>query len=168
MAGNSVLQQNMDPAKKRVLDELVKKYRGDEGERLAFLPLLEWLEDKDATMILGQKCMLTLFHGQIEQELSGDLLLPDPVDKKIAVVEKVAESVGLILDVSAIELKVNNLMVEYVGQLGTQSVFVMKSRLQNLPVPQQLNRHGKEQWRKTLAMFKQILDPPRSRHFQVC
>ena len=94
----------------------------------------------------------------MEQELSGDLLLPEPVDKKIAAVEKVAECVGLNLDISAIELEVNDLLVKYVGQLGTQSVAAMTSRLQNLTVPQGLNRHEKQQWRKTLAMFKQILD----------
>ena len=100
--------------------------------------------------------MLTLFHQQIEQELSGDLLLP--IDKQIAVVEKVAESVGLDLDISTIELEVNNLLVEYVGQLGTQPVSVMTSRLQSLTVPQALNNHEKQQWKKTLAMFKRILD----------
>ena len=158
MPGHPPPQQNIGPDKKRVLDELVKKYRGDEGERIAVLPLLEWLEDKDATVILGQKNMLELFHGQIEQELSGDLRLPEPVDKKIAAVEKVAESVGLNLDVCAIELKVNNLMVEFVGQLGSQSVTVMKSGLQNLLVPQGINRHQRDKWKKNLAMFKQILD----------
>ena len=100
--------------------------------------------------------MLELFHELIEQELSADLLLP--IDKQIAVVEKVAESVGLNLDVGAIDLEVENLLVEFVGQLGSQPVSVMKSRLQNLTVPQGLNRHEKQQWRKTLAMFKQILD----------
>ena len=84
-------------------------------------------------MILSQKSMLTLFHQQMEQELSGDLLLPEPVDKKIAVVEKVAESAGMDLDIAALELQVENLMIEYVGQLGLQAVTVMKSRLQNLP-----------------------------------
>ena len=141
LPGHPILQQNADPAKKRLLDELVKKYRGDEGERLAVLPLLEWLGDeketnRDATVICSQKSMLTLFHQQMEKELSGDLQLPEPVDKKIAVVEKVAESVGLLLDIHAIELDVENLMVEFLGQLGSQSVTAMMSRIQNLPVPE--------------------------------
>merc|ERR1719458_1248663 len=72
--GHPVLHQDTDPAKKCLLEELVKKYRGEEGERLAVLPLLEWLEHRDATIILGQKNMLELFHQQMEQELSRDLL----------------------------------------------------------------------------------------------
>ena len=122
--GHLVLQQqNIDPAKKGVLKELVNKWRGEEGERLAVLPLLGWLGDeeetnRDVTVILGQKSVLTLVHQQMEQELSGDLQLPEPVDKKIAVVEKVAESVGLLLDIHAIELDVENLMVEYVALQG--------------------------------------------------
>ena len=158
--GHPVLQQASDPAKKRILDELVKKYRGEEDERLAVLPLLEWLEDKDATVILAQKSMLQLFDQQLEQELSSvsDRRLHDPVLKKMAVVEKVAESVGLDLDIVAIELEVENLMVEYVGQLGTQPVSDMKSRLQNLPVPQGLNRHKRLEWKKNLVMLRQILD----------
>ena len=161
--GHPVLYQNTDPAKKRLLEELVKKYRGEEGERLAVLPLLEWLgneeeTNRDATVIQSQKSVLTLVHQQMEQELSGDLQLPEPVDKKIAVVEKVAESVGLLLDIHAIELDVENLMVEYLGQLGSQSVTVMMSRIQNLPIPPGLNRHKRVQWRKDLAMLEQILN----------
>ena len=59
--------------------------------------------------------MLQLVHQQMEQELSNDPLLSDPLDRKIAVVEKVAESVGLNLDVPAIELQAKDLMVEFVG-----------------------------------------------------
>ena len=94
----------------------------------------------------------------MEKELSSDLLLPEPVDKKIAVVEKVAESAGMDLDIAALELQVENLMIEYVGQLGLQAVTVMKSRLQNLPVPQGLNRYHREQWKKNLTMFERILN----------
>ena len=158
LPGHPVLHQNTDPDKKRVLDELVKKYRGDDGERLAVLPLLEWLEHRDATVILGQKNMLELFHQQMELELSGDLLLPQPIDQKIATVEKVAESVGLNLDIGAIELEVNNLQVEYVGQLGTQLVSTMKSRLQSLSVPPGLNKFKRQEWGKKLDMLLQILD----------
>ena len=159
----SLISSVIDLAKKRVLEELVKKYRGDEGERLAVLPLLEWLGDKkasnrDATVICSQKSMLTLFHQQMEQELSGDLQLPEPVDKKIAVVEKVAESVGLLLDIHAIELDVENLMVEYLGQLGSQSVTVMMSRIQNLPVPQGLNKYRRAERKRNVEMLLQILD----------
>ena len=148
----------MGTEKKRLLDELVKKYRGEEGERLAVLPLLEWLEHRDATIILGQKNMLELFHQQMEQELSRDLLLPQPVDQKVVVVEKVAESVGLDLDIGAIELEVNNLLVEFVGQCGYQSVAAMKSRLQSLPVPQGVNKFKREEWKKNLAMLLNFLN----------
>ena len=148
----------MSPEKRRLLDELVKKYRGEEGERLAVLPLLEWLEHRDATVILGLKNMLELFHQQMEQELSGDLLLPQPVDQKVAVVEKVAESVGLDLDIGAIELEVNNLLVEFVGQCGYQSVAAMKSRLQSLTVPQGVNKFKREEWKKNLAMLLNFLN----------
>ena len=162
-AGHPPPQQNIDPAKKRVLDDLVQKYRGEEGERLAVLPLLEWFGDKketnrDATVICGQKSMLQLVHQQMEQELSNDPLLSDPLDRKIAVVEKVAESVGLHLDVPAIELQAKDLMVEFVGQLGSQPVAVMRSRLQTLLVPQGLNRHEREQRKKNLEMLQEILD----------
>ena len=161
--GHPVLQQNTDSAKKRVLDELVKKFGGEEGERLAVLPILGWFADenatnRDATVICGQKSMLTLIHHQMEKELSGDLLLPQPVDKKIAGIEKVAESVGLDLDIATIELEVENLMIHYVGRLGSQSVLAMKSRLQNLSIPQGLNKYKRQEWPKSLAMFKKILD----------
>ena len=74
--GHPVLYQNTDPAKKRLLEELVKKYRGEEGERLAVLPLLEWLgneeeTNRDATVILAQKSMLTLVHQPLQLALDS-------------------------------------------------------------------------------------------------
>ena len=100
--------------------------------------------------------MLELFHQQIERELSRDNLAP--IDEKIAVVEKVAESVGFDLNITAIELEVENLLVEFVGQLGTQSVVAMKSRLQSLMDPQGLNRFKRQEWRKKLNMLLQIIN----------
>ena len=99
-----------DPEKKRILEELEKKYRGEEGERAAILPLIEWLSDssatnRDATMILGQKSSLDLVEQSMEDELAADVF-PEPIDKKIAIVEKVAEAVGLKLDIQAIEAEV--------------------------------------------------------------
>ena len=145
----------------------MKKYRGEEGERLAVLPLLEWLGDKnssnrEATVIVGQKSTLELFQQEIEQELAHSSNPPsEPVDGKIAVLEKLAESAGLDLDVQQIEQETENLIVEFLGQPGPQSQSVMRSRLQNPTVPQQgLNRHQREQRKKDVAkaMLLQILD----------
>ena len=112
------------------------------------LPLLEWLGDenssnRDGTVIVGQKSTLELFQQEIERELASSTNPPsEPVDGKIAVLEKLAESAGLDLDVQQIEQETENLIVECLGQPGPQSQSVMRSRLQNPPVPQQgLNRH---------------------------
>jgi len=164
--GSPHLQQNCDSNKRRLLDELVKKYRGEEGERLAVLPLLEWLGDKnvvnrDSTVVLGQKSTLELFQQHIEQELSTDPIT-EPVDRKIAITEKLAESVGLALNVQLIEQEAENLIVEYLGQQGLQSMSVMRNSLQS---PPGLNRHQKAQKKKDVAMLLQILDDNASQQF---
>ena len=109
--------------------------------------------------------MLTLFHQQMKQELSNDPSLPEPVDKKIAVVEKVSESVGVILDIPAIEVEAKSLMHKLVGGLGPQPVIVLRSKLQNLPSEppwppggQRPNKHQRQKWKKNLELFRQILD----------
>ena len=56
-------------------------------------------------MILGQKSSLDLVQQSMEDELAADVF-QEPIDKKIAVVEKVAEAVGLKLDIQAIETEV--------------------------------------------------------------
>ena len=86
----SQIASAVEPKKKRILEELEKKYRGEEGERAAILPLIEWFSDssainKDATMILGQKSSLELVQQSMEDELAADVF-PEPIDKKIAVV----------------------------------------------------------------------------------
>ena len=45
-------------------------------------------------MILGQKSSLDLVQQSMEDEVAADVF-QEPIDKKIAVVEKVAEAVGL-------------------------------------------------------------------------
>ena len=108
--------------------------------------------------------MLTLFYQQMKQELSNDPSLPEPVDKKIAVVEKVSESVGVILDIPAIEVEAKSLMHKLVGGLGPQPVIFLRSKLQNLPSEppwppggQRPNKHQRQKWKKNLEFFWQIL-----------
>ena len=126
------------------------------------LPLLEWLRNKkvvnrDSTVVLGQKSTLELFQQHIEQELSTDPLT-EPVDRKIAITEKLAESVGLALNVQLIEQEAENLIVEYLGQPGLQSMSVMRNSLQSPAMPPGLNRHQKAQRKKNVATLLQILD----------
>ena len=123
----------MDRDKRNVLEELKKKYRGEEGERSVVLPLLEWFSDsaatkRDGTMILGQKSTLEL----VEQSMYSDLLrdtFQEPIDRKIATVEKVAEAVGLKLDTLALNAEAEAVMLDFVGQIGPQPVADMKSKI---------------------------------------
>ena len=144
------------------LDKLVDKFRGEEGERLAVLPLLEWLGDKtatnrDAQVIIGQKSTMNLFEQRIEQELSAFQL--SPVEKNIALVQIVAWCMGIDLDTPSMDQQVEDFMKEYVGQLGLQSVAGMKHRLENLPVPASgLNRDGRAQRKKNISELKHILN----------
>ena len=151
---NPGLQQNV------LLNKLVDKFRGEEGERLAVLPLLEWFGDKtatnrDAQVILGQKSTMDLFEQRIEQEL---LAFQSPVEKNIALIQIVAWCMGIDLDTPSMDHQVEDFMNEYLGQLGLQSVAGMKHRLDNLPVPAGLNRDGRAQRKKNISELKQILN----------
>ena len=89
------------------------------------LPLLQWLGDKnssnrDGTVIVDQKSTLELFQQEIERELASSTNPPsEPVDGKIAVLEKLAQSAGLDLDVQQIEQETENLIAEYFGPTRT-------------------------------------------------
>ena len=158
--------RNKDPGlpQNRLLDNLVHKFRGEEGERLAVLPLLEWLGDKtatnrDAQVILGQKSTMELFEERIKQELPAfHWNFQSPIEKDIALVKIVAWCMGIDLDTPSMDQKVEDFMIEYVGQLGLQSVAGMKHRLENLPVPAGLNRDGRAQRKKNISQLKKILD----------
>ena len=135
-----------------------------ENDLLCF-PSWSGNKDKDSTVILGQKSSLELFQQKIEQELSTDLLLPEPVDKKIALVEKLAQCVGLDLNISHLEEQTKNLIVDCLGQTGSQAISDMKSRLQSPTVPQGLGRHQSAQRKKDVAMLTQIIDDNSSQQF---
>ena len=97
----------MDNDKKKVIDEMIKKFKGEEGERLAMLPIIRWLDDKgaqnkDATVISSQKSTSELVEQTMEQILMDDTF-DDLLDKKSCTVEKVAEAVGINLQISSIE-----------------------------------------------------------------
>ena len=62
-------------------------------------------------MILGQKSSLDLVQQSMEDEVAADVF-QEQIDKKIAVVEKVAEAVGLKLDIQAIEAELQNILNE--------------------------------------------------------
>ena len=124
--------KNMDDDEKKVIDEMIKKFKGEEGEKLAMLPIIRWLDDKgaqnkDATVILSQKSTLELVEQTMEQILMDDTF-DDLLDKKICTVEKVAEAVGIDLQISSIEDEANNIMVEFFGQTGSLSTVFCPSR----------------------------------------
>ena len=153
--------------KQKILEEIVNKYRGEEAERMTVLPLLEWLSEngatnRDAVVIVGQRCTFEIVEKCISQEISE---IPDGIDKDIVVVEKVAEAVGKVIDMTSIENEVKDIMIEYVGQLGTQSVGEMRNRLQNLTVPPGLTKYQREKREKTAAMIIDILN--NSKHTDV-
>ena len=124
--------KNMDDDEKKVIDEMIKKFKGEEGERLAMLPIIRWLDDKgaqnkDATVISSQKSTSELVEQTMEQILMDDTF-DDLLDKKICTVEKVAEAVGINLQISSIEDEANNIMVEFFGQTGSLSTVFCPSR----------------------------------------
>ena len=65
---------------------------------------------------------------------------------------------GIDLDIPSIDHKVEDFMKEYVGQLGLQSVTGMKHRLENLPVPSDLNKAGREKRKKNISELIHILN----------
>ena len=97
---------NMDPAKKRAIEELIKKFRGEEGERAALLPVLEEFAQQDVTVICGQKSTLELVEDAIRRELAQDQLAA--IDRRIVIVEKTAEALGINLDMPAVEAEVQS------------------------------------------------------------
>ena len=125
--------KNMDNDEKKVIDEMIKKFKGEEGERLAMMPIIRWLDDKgaqnkDATVMSSQKSTLLELVEQTMEQILMDDTFDDLLDKKICTVEKVAEAVGINLQISSIEDEANNIMVEFFGQTGSLSTVFYPSR----------------------------------------
>ena len=149
----------MDPAKKRAIEELIKKYRGEEGERAALLPVLEEFEEQDVTVICGQKSTMELVEDAISRELAQDQLAA--IDRSIVLVEKTAEAFGIDLDMPAVEAEVQSTITSFLGQVGPQPVAAMRATLtavQQAPPPPGLNRYHRDQRKKTAAMLMDILN----------
>ena len=149
----------MDPAKRRTLEDLMKKYRGEEAERAALLPLLEEFKDQDVTVICGHKSTMDLVEDTISKELANEQMTQ--CDREIAVVEKTAKVFGISLDIPAIEAEVQNMMREFLGLVGAQSVATMSARMvavQQGPLPPGLNNPQKKIRKNNIAMLIDILD----------
>jgi hypothetical protein len=149
----------MDPAKKRAIEELIKKFRGDEGERAALLPVLEEFDQQDVTVICGQKSTLELVEDAIGRELAQDQLAE--IDRRIVTVEKTAEAFGITLDIAAVEAEVRSTITTFLRQTGPQPVAAMIARVtavQQAAPPSGLNRHQRDQRKKTAAMLLAILN----------
>ena len=150
---------NMDPAKKRAIEELIKKFRGEEGERAALLPVLEEFAQQDVTVICGQKSTMELVEDAFSRELAQDQLAP--IDKCIVIIEKTAEAFGVTLDIPAVETEVQGIINDFLGQTGPQPVAAMIARVtavQQAPPLSGLNRYQRDQRRKTAKMLLDILN----------
>ena len=154
--------ENMDVEKKKIVEDLIKKFRGEEGERLVILPLIEWLavkgaKDREATVILGQKSTLELVEQTMQQILNDDSF-NDPIDKQIYTVEKVAEAVGIDLQISSIEEEARKILTEFFGNTDIKSTADMKDALDNFSPTQGLNKFKREKIKKNMKMLWEILN----------
>ena len=146
----------MDPVKKRVITELMKKYKGEEAERLAVLPLIQTFDQEVGTLILGQKSSLDLIEQTIEQELIADF--PDRRDRVIKTIEKVAETVGLDLGIPKIEKETKDIMDEFFK--GLSSTADMSFAVQNSANPANINKYERIKRDNIRKMLLQILSNP--------
>ena len=126
---------------------------------LPFLEGLSKMSDKpDATVIMGQKSTLELVEDHMEKLLANDTF-PDPIDRELAIAEKVAEAVGIILDLPTIDQDVDATIINYLGQTGVQPVANMMSRVvtqEGTTIPG-LTKFEKMQRSKKLNSIKDIL-----------
>ena len=70
--------------------------------------------------------------------------------------EKVAEAVGLKLDIPAVETESEAIMIDFLGHLGSQPVADMKLKIQNRTDP------AKSKWKNTKKMLLEILNTTNS------
>ena len=156
---NTANSVNMDPAKRKTLEDLMKKNCGEEAERATLLPLLEEFKDQDVTVICGQKSNMELVEDTISKELAKDAMTQ--VNREMAVVEKTAQVFGISLDIPDIEAEVQNMMAEFLGLVGPQPVATMVTRMvavQQVGSPSGTNRFQKEKRKKDIAMILDILN----------
>jgi len=156
---NTAHSVNLNSEKKKTIEDLMKKNRGEEAERAALLPLLEEFKEQDVTVICGHKSTMELVEDTISKELANDLMTQ--CDREIAVVEKTAKFFGILLDIPAIEAEVQNMMIEFLGLVGVQPVTTMVARMvavQQVSPPPGLNKFQKEMRKKNIAMLLDILD----------
>ena len=156
---NTAHSVNMNREKRKAIEDLMKKNRGEEAERAALLPLLEEFKDQDVTVICGQKSNMELVEDTISTELANEQMTQ--CDREIAVVEKTAEFFGISLDIPAIEAEVQNMMTDFLGLVGAQPVATMLTRMvavQQVLPPRGLSRFQKEIRKKNIAMLIDILD----------
>ena len=156
---NTANSVNLLPDKRKAIEDLMKKYRGEEAERAALLPLLEEFKDQDVTVICGQKSNMELVEDTISKELANVPM--SQCDREISVVEKTAKVFGISLDIPDIEVEVQNMMTEFLGLGGPQPVATMKARLvavQQVESPPGLNKFQKKIRKKNIAKLIDILD----------
>ena len=89
------------------------KFKGEDAERKALLPVLQMFDKEVGTMILGQKSILDLVEQTLRQELSK--YFKDGQDLRIKTMEKVARAIGIDFDLSNIELQAESVINTFVG-----------------------------------------------------
>ena len=144
-----------DPAKKKVIGDLVDKFKGEDAERKALLPVLQMFDKEVGTMILGQKSNLDLVEQTLRQELIKDF--KDGQDLRIKTMEKVARAIGIDFDLSNIELQAESVINTFVGTQRPSSAAEWTEAVKYSP---NLGRYNKFEKKKTQKMLLDILMHP--------
>ena len=137
------------------MGDLVDKFKGEDAERKALLPVLQMFDKEVGTMILGQKSNLDLVEQTLRQELSKDF--KDGQDLRIKILEKVAGAVGIDLDISNIELQAESVIKTFVGNQRPSSAAEWTEAVKNSP---NLGKYNKFEKKKTQNMLLDYLKHP--------
>ena len=129
------------------------KYRGEHGEVQVLKPLIKALQKEKATIICSHKTRI----DTLEKALRNQLQLDNAPNPAMQLGLKLAEAIGLDLDIKQIKKEVKEFITTHFGQGGNQKVTEMKTWIKRSRANTTLNKWKRMHQDKKLKVLEKML-----------
>ena len=147
---------NLDPAKKKILQEMQKKYGGEKGEAEVMVAVMDAMAGQEGLVMLGHKTALSLVEDTFRKELEK-AAVPEE-DRQMEVLEKLFSYIGVTPDRSKMQGEAEKEVLQYFGSLGVQTGAAVESTIARQRVNVDGNKHDKARMRHTMNTLQKAVD----------
>ena len=160
---NVLSDPKLDSEKKKIIQEMQKKYGGEKGEAEVLTAVLNVMAENEGLVMLGHKTALSLVEDIFKKELENKDISRE--EKEMEVVEKLFSYIGVTPEKASMQKETEQNLLQYTNNIGIQSVEDVELTILKAKTKKDKNKHDKNRREKAIETLQKALDENKASNF---